>query len=145
MAGGPCADATTRGALLGLRECCRTWAVEGGSELADLYKWRNLPSTFLRRDLDVLGLESYDFALNPTVLSSRACVRHEKGSSRRGHSGRGRRRQPKAARAGLRLSVSESARTTGHYGSPFSRSSTSQCARFIRRTGGKRKTMVRVA
>lgn len=29
-AGGLCADATTRGALLGLRECCRNWAATGG-------------------------------------------------------------------------------------------------------------------
>jgi len=68
-AGGLCADATTRGALLGLRECCRKWASEGGAEPADLYVWRNLLGTFLRRDLDVLGLESYDFDLDSTLLS----------------------------------------------------------------------------
>jgi hypothetical protein len=68
-AGGLFADATTRGALLGLRECCRRWAREGGSVPADLYKWRNLMSTFLRRDLDVLGLDSYDFDMDSTLLS----------------------------------------------------------------------------
>jgi hypothetical protein len=68
-AGGLCADATTRGALLGLRECCRKWARAGGPEPEDLYAWRNLLGTFLRRDLDVLGLESYDFDLDPSLLN----------------------------------------------------------------------------
>src|SRR3974390_1977107 len=60
-AGGLCADATTRGAVLRLCECCREWAESGGAMPADLYEWRNLMTTFLRRDLDVLGLDSYDF------------------------------------------------------------------------------------
>ncbi|TQJ37860.1 hypothetical protein OHU34_45355 (plasmid) [Streptomyces sp. NBC_00080] len=79
-AGGLCADATTRGALLGLRECCRNWAATGGPEPEDLYAWRNLLGTFLRRDLDVLGLESYDFDLDPTLLSK---LQRELESARR--------------------------------------------------------------
>jgi hypothetical protein len=67
-AGGLCADATTRGAVLRLRECCRQWAESGGSMPADLYEWRNL-TTFLRRDLDVLGLDSYDFGQDSTLLA----------------------------------------------------------------------------
>ena len=67
-AGGLCADATTRGALLGLRECCRRWAASG-RQPAQLYEWRNLLTTFLRRDLDVLGLDSYDFEPGSTLLA----------------------------------------------------------------------------
>jgi hypothetical protein len=66
--GGLCADATTRGALLGLRECCRQWAADG-QQPAQLYEWRNLLTTFLRRDLDVLGLDSYDFDPGSTLLA----------------------------------------------------------------------------
>lgn len=68
-AGGLCADATTRGAVLGLRECCTRWAADGGPIPADLYKWRNLVTTFLRRDLDVIGLDAYDFDVDSTLLS----------------------------------------------------------------------------
>ena len=68
-AGGLCADATTRGAVLRLRECCREWAESGGAMPANLYEWRNLTTTFLRRDLDVLGLDSYDFGQDSTLLA----------------------------------------------------------------------------
>jgi hypothetical protein len=68
-AGGLCAEATTRGAVLGLRDCCRKWAEDGGSQPNDLYIWRNLTTTFLRRDLDLGGLDSYDFDLDSTLLS----------------------------------------------------------------------------
>jgi hypothetical protein len=67
-AGGLCADATTRGALLGLRECCRQWAADG-RQPDQLYEWRNLLTTFLRRDLDELGLDSYDFDPGSTLLA----------------------------------------------------------------------------
>ena len=36
---------------------------------ADLYEWRNLTTTFFRRDLDVLGLDSYDFGQDSTLLA----------------------------------------------------------------------------
>lgn len=68
-AGGLCADATTRGAILGLRECCRKWTAGGGPEPPDLYTWRNLTIAFLRRDLDLAGNEDYDFHLDATLLS----------------------------------------------------------------------------
>lgn len=67
-AGGLCADAATRGAILGLRDCCRNWARNGGEQPDDLYKWRNLVTTFLRRDLDLGGLDSYDFDSPSTLL-----------------------------------------------------------------------------
>jgi hypothetical protein len=67
-AGGLCADSTTRGAVLKLRECCFGWAKEGGAAPADLYQWRNLTTTCLRRDIDVLGLDSYDFGQDATLL-----------------------------------------------------------------------------
>ncbi|MFD3451720.1 hypothetical protein ACFWVC_06025 [Streptomyces sp. NPDC058691] len=65
--GGLCADRTTRGALLGLREGCDAWQ-RSGTQPGDLYRWRDLTMVFLRRDLDVRGLESYDFTLGATLL-----------------------------------------------------------------------------
>jgi len=67
-AGGMCADATTRGAILGLRGACNRWATEG-QRPADLSRWRNLAIACLRRDLDVGGLESYDFDADSTMLN----------------------------------------------------------------------------
>jgi hypothetical protein len=87
-AGGLCAEATTRGAVLGLRDCCRKWAEDGGSQSNDLYTWRNLTTTFLRRDLDLGGLDSYDFDLDSTLLSK---LKDELNSSPR-RQGRNRRR-----------------------------------------------------
>ncbi len=88
-AGGLCAEATTRGAVLGLRDCCRKWAEDGGAQPNDLYTWRNLTTTFLRRDLDLGGLDSYDFDLGSTLLSK---LQDELDSSRRRR--RGNRRRP---------------------------------------------------
>lgn len=68
-AGGLFADATTRGAVLRLRKCCLEWAESEGEMPADLYDWRNLTTTFLRRDLDVLGLDSYDFGQDSNLLA----------------------------------------------------------------------------
>lgn len=68
-AGGLCAEATTRGAVLGMRECCRKWSDNAGPLPDDLYTWRNLTTTFLRRDLDVVGLDSYDFDLDSSLLA----------------------------------------------------------------------------
>ncbi|MEU7855236.1 hypothetical protein [Nonomuraea sp. NPDC049141] len=65
--GGACAGAKARGALLGLRQCCDRWASDGAKP-AELYKFRNLLIAFLRRDLDVGGLESYDFTSTSTLL-----------------------------------------------------------------------------
>ncbi|WP_326673378.1 hypothetical protein [Streptomyces canus] len=66
--GGMCADADTRGALLGLRHSCRRWAESGGQRPDDLYTWRNLTLEFLRRDLDIMGLETYGSELDATML-----------------------------------------------------------------------------
>ena len=65
--GGLFADATTRGALVRLRDCCFTWS-EVGKEPSELYARRDLMTTFLRRDLDVLGLDSFDFGTDSTAL-----------------------------------------------------------------------------
>ncbi|MFJ4090946.1 hypothetical protein ACIPYS_05130 [Kitasatospora sp. NPDC089913] len=67
--GGMCATATARGAVLGLRHCCRGWARDGGPRPKDLYRWRNLAIAALRRDLDLAGLESYDFRQGSTNLA----------------------------------------------------------------------------
>jgi hypothetical protein len=64
-----CADATTRGAVLGLRDSCSRWATIGDTRPPQLYEFRNLTITFLRRDLDLGGLEPYDFQRNVTVLN----------------------------------------------------------------------------
>lgn len=60
-AGGMCADASTRGALVALRHKCAEWA-ESGERPGDLYSWRNVAIQMLRRDLDLQGRnEVYDF------------------------------------------------------------------------------------
>lgn len=58
--GGMCAEASTRGALLGLREALFSWAQQGTMP-QDFYAWRNIALQLLRRDLDIQGrLESFD-------------------------------------------------------------------------------------
>jgi len=58
--GGLIADASTRGALLGLRIRCNRWARTRVMP-EDLYEFRNLAVLALRKDLDLSGLESFDF------------------------------------------------------------------------------------
>ncbi|WP_328958295.1 hypothetical protein [Kitasatospora purpeofusca] len=79
--GGMCATATARGAVLGLRHCCRRWARDGGRQPGDLYRWRNLTIAALRSDLDLAGLESYDFHPGSTILAD---LRRELESAERG-------------------------------------------------------------
>jgi hypothetical protein len=68
-AGGMCAEAGTRGAVLGLRFRCRAWADSGHHDRpADLYQWRNVALAMLRLDIDVVGLEQYDFDNMPSAL-----------------------------------------------------------------------------
>ncbi|MDY0815424.1 hypothetical protein [Kitasatospora purpeofusca] len=67
--GGMCATATARGAVLGLRHCCRRWARDGGPRPEELSGWRDLAVAALRRDLDLPGLESYDFRPGSTILA----------------------------------------------------------------------------
>lgn len=66
--GGMCADATTRSAVLGLRDSCDKWATTGGSRPPQLYEFRNLTITFLRRDLDLDDIEPFDLNRNLTLL-----------------------------------------------------------------------------
>ncbi len=57
-AGGMCAEATTRGAIIVLREVLFNW--ETGDQPERFYEWRNTVLLLLRRDLDLPGLEDYD-------------------------------------------------------------------------------------
>jgi len=67
--GGLCAEAGARGALLGLRLRCAAWAASGDHDRpADLYEWRNLALARLRLDIDLAGLENYDFDNMPSAL-----------------------------------------------------------------------------
>jgi hypothetical protein len=66
-AGGMCAEAGTRGAIIGLRNSCRKWQ-KTGEKPGDLYAWRNAALAMLRLDLDLEGLEDYDLAKPQTVL-----------------------------------------------------------------------------
>lgn len=66
--GGLCAEPTTRGALLGLREACDRWA-STGRRPAEFYAYRNFVIAYLRRDLDLGAPESFDFANDSTLLS----------------------------------------------------------------------------
>jgi hypothetical protein len=65
-AGGLCASKQTRGALLGLREVCLSWRAR--NDWGNLYGFRNPAIEMLRRDLDIKGLESYDFNDLQSVL-----------------------------------------------------------------------------
>jgi hypothetical protein len=65
--GGMCADATTRGAVIGLRDSCARWA-ENGQRPPQLYELRNLTVAFLRRDLELTGLEPPDVRRNLALL-----------------------------------------------------------------------------
>jgi hypothetical protein len=67
--GGMCADSTTRGAMLGLRDSCDKWAANGGSRPAQLYEFRNLAIVFLRRDLDLTGPDSFDVHRHVALLA----------------------------------------------------------------------------
>lgn len=68
-AGGLCAEAGSRGAVLGLRLRCRKWADSGDQgKPEDLYQWRNVALQMLRLDIDVVGLEQYDFGNMPSAL-----------------------------------------------------------------------------
>ncbi|WP_327674172.1 hypothetical protein [Kitasatospora sp. NBC_00458] len=93
--GGMCATATTRGAVLGLRSRCRRWAEDGGRRPGDLYAWRDLAVASLRRDVDLPGLESYDFSPGSTMLD--ALRRELESTEQRGRSGR---RRAAVGRAG---------------------------------------------
>jgi hypothetical protein len=68
-AGGMCADAATRRAVLGLRDSCDKWATNGGSRPPQLYEFRNLAIKFLRRDLDLDGPESFDFQRSVALVA----------------------------------------------------------------------------
>ena len=59
-AGGMCAEPSTRGALLKLRDACFYWN-KGGVKPDDLYKWRNYSLLLLRNDLGIKGLETFDY------------------------------------------------------------------------------------
>jgi hypothetical protein len=61
-AGGMCASATTRAALIGLRQTCQEWHSQGGKRPKEIYKFRNFAIQFLRLDLDLTGNETWDFA-----------------------------------------------------------------------------------
>lgn len=67
-AGGMCADATTRSAILGLRDSCGLWASVEGSRPPQLYEFRNLAVTFLRRDLDLCGADPAEPQRNLALL-----------------------------------------------------------------------------
>jgi hypothetical protein len=65
--GGMAAEASTRGAILVLRGQMELWA-ENAEMPADFYDWRDRALIFLRRDLDLVGLESYDESAPGSLL-----------------------------------------------------------------------------
>jgi len=66
-AGGMCAEPSTRGALLKLRDACLNWN-RHGVKPEDLYKWRNYALLLLRNDLGIKGLESFDYNKMATLI-----------------------------------------------------------------------------
>lgn len=69
--GGMCAEASTRGAIRGLRRSCYHWGERGGTRRPDdLYEFRNAAILLLRRDLDLKGLETFEFDDDSTLLGA---------------------------------------------------------------------------
>jgi hypothetical protein len=66
-AGGMCAEPSTRGALLKLRDACLNWN-KRGVKPDDLYKWRNYSLLLLRNDLGIKGLESFDYRTMASLI-----------------------------------------------------------------------------
>ena len=66
-AGGMCAEPSTRGALLKLRDACLSWN-KRGVKPDDLYKWRNYSLLLLRNDLGIKGLESFDYRTMASLI-----------------------------------------------------------------------------
>jgi hypothetical protein len=64
--GGLVAETSTRAAILGLRDACAAW--HEGPPPQEILEWRNAALFLLRRDLDVLGLESRDALKDRTSL-----------------------------------------------------------------------------
>ena len=64
--GGLVAETNTRAAILGLRDACNTW--KEGPQPKEIIEWRNAALFLLRRDLDVLGLESAEALKDRTSL-----------------------------------------------------------------------------
>jgi hypothetical protein len=58
--GGMCAGARARGAIRGLRGACLEWE-EKKKRPEHFYQWRNFALFYLRYDLDISGLESFEF------------------------------------------------------------------------------------
>ncbi len=67
--GGMCAETSTRGAILLLREVCSNWKKQGGNLPKDLYKWRNYSLLLLRNDLGIQGLESFNFKSTANLIT----------------------------------------------------------------------------
>jgi hypothetical protein len=65
--GGACAESSTRGAIRGLRDSCTKWG-EQGTKPPDLYMWRDTAMVLLRRDLDLRGLDTFEFGEGQALL-----------------------------------------------------------------------------
>ncbi len=66
-AGGLCAEPSTRGALLKLRDACFAWK-RRALPPEDLYKWRSYALLLLRNDIGIKGLESFDYERTASLI-----------------------------------------------------------------------------
>ena len=66
--GGLVAEASTRGALVALRDRCLRW--KEGTKPDEIRTWRNAAIFALRRDLDIVGLESFDVDAESSLLAN---------------------------------------------------------------------------
>jgi len=57
-AGGLCADAKARSAVIAVRDCCHSWGRGGGAQPPELFALRDVAINFLRLDLELVGLTS---------------------------------------------------------------------------------------
>jgi hypothetical protein len=66
-AGGMCAEPSTRGTPLKLRDACLHWN-KRGVKPDGLFKWRNYSLLLLRNDLGIKGLETFDYRTMASLI-----------------------------------------------------------------------------
>lgn len=66
--GGLIAEASTRGALVALRDRCLRW--KEGTKPEEIRTWRNAAVFALRRDLDIVGMESFGVDAEASLLAN---------------------------------------------------------------------------
>lgn len=78
-AGGLCADAKARSAVIAVRDCCHSWGRGGGVQPAELFALRDLAINFLRLDWSWSASRPSPSTISPRLWTS--CARNFAGST----------------------------------------------------------------